>query len=151
MNNSTTFVTPGTTSQRWFIVDATDLIVGRLASRLALVLQGKNKAEYNPHIDNGDNVVVINAEKVHFTGKKNKEMVHRRHSLYPGGFVEVPYDRMMATHPERVLKLAVERMMPKTVLGRHMMKKLHVYAGTVHLHGAQMPTELKLEVKRRSN
>ena len=149
--NSTTFATPGTTNQRWYIIDATDCIVGRLASRLALILQGKNKPEYTPHIDNGDNVVIINAEKVVFTGNKNKEMLYRRHSLYPGGFVEVPYDRMMATHPERVLKLAVERMMPKTVQGRHMMKKLHVYAGTVHPHGAQMPQELKMDVKRRSN
>lgn len=143
--HQTTLARPSTVRENWVIIDATDLVVGRAATRIALMLQGKNKPEYTPHIDTGDHVVVINADKVRVSGSKENVKVYRHHSLYPGGLKEVSYEKMMAEHPERILELAVRRMMPKTKMGNKMMKKLHVYAGAEHPHTAQVPTAVDLK------
>jgi large subunit ribosomal protein L13 len=142
--HQTTLARPSTVRENWAIIDATDLVVGRAATRISLMLQGKNKPEYTPHIDTGDHVVIINADKVKISGNKESVKVYRHHTLYPGGLKEVPYDRMMEQHPERIIELAVRRMMPKTKMGNKMMKKLHVYAGAQHPHTAQCPTAVDL-------
>jgi large subunit ribosomal protein L13 len=139
MYNKTTLTTPATASNNWVLVDATDKAVGRLATRIAMILQGKSKPEYTPYIDTGDNVVIINAEKVAMTGDKSDKKVYRHHTLYPGGLKEIEYQRMLKEHPERILKLAVQRMLPKTKMGKKMFKKLFVYAGPEHPHQAQAP------------
>jgi len=146
--DQTTFATPGTNRQKWHIVDATDLRVGRAASRIALILQGKNKPEYSSNIDTGDFVVIINAEKMAITGKKSEDKVYRYHTLYPGGLKEISYERMEEEHPDRIISYAVRRMLPKTKLGNKMFKKLYVYSGDQHPHGAQNPEVLDLNVKR---
>jgi len=146
--DQTTFTTPGTNRQKWHIVDATDLRVGRTASRIALILQGKNKPEYNSNIDTGDFVVIINAEKIAVTGKKSEDKVYRYHTLYPGGLKETSYERMKDEHPERIMGFAIRRMLPKTKLGNKMFKKLFIYNGDQHPHGAQSPEVLDLNVKR---
>jgi large subunit ribosomal protein L13 len=142
--HQTTLARPSTVRENWVLIDATDLVVGRAATRIALMLQGKNKPEYTPHIDTGDHVVVINAEKVKFSGTKETVKVYRHHTLYPGGMKEVSYERMMKNHPGRILELAVRRMMPKSKMGNKMMKKLHIYAGAEHPHTAQVPTAVDL-------
>jgi large subunit ribosomal protein L13 len=132
-------------SRRWFVVDATDQVLGRLASRLATVLMGKNKPTYTPHVDGGDFVIVLNAGKIKLTGmKKKEEIVYQRYSGYAGGLSEVPLTRMIERHPERVIREAVRRMLPKSTLGRHMLSKLKVYAGATHEHQAQQPEPLPL-------
>ena len=130
--------------QAWHIVDAANQVLGRLATTVARILCGKNKPMYTPHIDTGDFVVVINAEKVRLTGRKPEQMHYNSHSGYPGGFRRRTLKEVLATHPDRVIEHAVKGMLPKTTLGRHMAKKLKVYAGTAHPHAAQKPTAVQL-------
>jgi large subunit ribosomal protein L13 len=128
--------------RRWYIVDAEGQVLGRLASRVASVLRGKHKATFAPHLDVGDHVVVINADKVHLTGRKMTDKVYRWHSGYIGGLREVSADKMIRTHPERVIEWAVQGMLPKGRLGRAMARKLKVYRGSEHPHSAQKPEPL---------
>ncbi len=134
--------------RNWWVIDATDQVLGRLASRIALLLMGKRKPEYTPHLDTGDFVVVVNAEKVRLTGKKLDQKMYYRHSGYPGGLKVRTARQMLETHPERVIQLAVKRMLPKNRLGRRMLKRLKVYAGPVHPHAAQKPKFLDLSQVR---
>jgi len=131
-------------SKRWYVVDAQDMVLGRMSSRIAHILRGKHKPIYSPHQDVGDFVVVINAEKIKLTGKKLALKSYFRHSGYIGGVTQTPVALMLRTHPERVVELAVKRMLPKNALGRQMFKKLKVYAGTDHPHTAQQPETLDL-------
>ena len=131
--------------RKWYVVDAEGRTLGRLATEIAKTLRGKNKPQYTPHVDVGDFVVVVNAEKVVVTGKKAEQKVYRRHSGYPGGMKETSYGRMMERRPEEILRRAVYGMMPKTRLARRQMVKLKIYAGPEHPHAAQNPQ--KLEVK----
>ena len=131
-------------SKQWFIIDAKDLVLGRLASKLAFILKGKHKPSYSPHYDVGDFVVVINADKVKLTGKKIDQKTYFHHSGYPGGEIITPIRSVLQRHPERVVEKAVRGMLPKNSLGRKMIKKLKVYAGESHPHNAQQPKELLL-------
>ena len=133
---------PAKIERKWYVVDAAGLTLGRLASEVAKVLRGKNKPEFTPHIDTGDYVIVINAEKVVVTGKKLDQKIYYHHSDYVGGMRETTLAEMMAKKPERVIELAVKGMLPKGPLGRSMIKKLHVYAGPEHNHAAQKPEVL---------
>ena len=132
-----------TVERKWYVVDAADYTLGRLASQVASVLRGKNKPTYTPFIDCGDNVIVINADKVKVTGKKLDQKIYYNHSEYAGGMKETTLAEMMAKKPEKVIELAVKGMLPKGPLGRSMIKKLHVYAGPEHAQQAQKPVELK--------
>jgi large subunit ribosomal protein L13 len=132
-------------SRRWFIVDAENQILGRMASQIASILKGKHKAIYSPHQDVGDFVVVVNAEKIRVTGNKLKAKMYYRHSGYPGGQKATSLQQMLQKHPERVIELAVKRMLPKNALGRKMFMKLKVYAGEDHPHKAQLPEQLELK------
>ncbi|WDC83157.1 50S ribosomal protein L13 [Caloramator sp. mosi_1] len=131
--------------RKWYVVDATDKTLGRLASQIATILRGKHKAIYTPNVDTGDFVIVINAEKVALTGKKLDQKLYRHHSLYPGGLKEIPYRRLLETKPELAIEEAVRRMLPKGPLGRKMAKKLKVYRGAEHNHHAQKPEVLELK------
>ena len=133
---------PSTIERKWYVVDATDKTLGRLASEVAKVLRGKNKPIFTPHIDTGDYVIVVNAEKVQVTGKKLDQKVYYHHSDYVGGMKETTLREMMAKKPEKVIELAVKGMLPKGPLGREMYKKLYVYAGPDHKHKAQKPEVL---------
>jgi large subunit ribosomal protein L13 len=128
--------------QDWYVVDATDQVLGRLASQVAAVLRGKNKPYYTPHLDTGDFVVIINADKVRLTGNKELQKVYQRYSGFPGGQKEISYKRMMATKPEQIIEHAVKGMLPKNTLGRQIFSKLKVYAGPEHPHQAQQPKPL---------
>ena len=130
--------------RKWYVVDATGLTLGRLASEVAKVLRGKNKAIFTPHADTGDYVIVVNAEKIVVTGKKLEDKIYYRHSDYVGGMKEATLKEMLAKKPEKVIELAVKGMLPKGPLGRKMYTKLFVYAGAEHPHAAQKPEELKL-------
>jgi len=131
--------------RRWFVVDAQGQVLGRLASRVASILRGKHKPTFTPHLDLGDHVVVINAEKIHLTGRKLTDKVYRWHTGYIGGLREVSAGRLLRSHPERVIEWAVEGMLPKNRLGRAMAKKLRVYRGADHPHAAQQPTVLEIK------
>ena len=133
---------PDKIERKWYVVDAEGQTLGRLAAEVAKVLRGKNKPEFTPHIDTGDNVIVINAEKIKVTGKKLDQKVYYHHSEYVGGMKETTLREMMAKKPEQVIELAVKGMLPKGPLGRTMIKKLHVYAGAEHAHQAQKPEVL---------
>ena len=133
---------PATIERKWYVVDATDMTLGRLASEIATILRGKNKPTYTPHIDTGDNVIVINAEKIKVTGKKLDQKIYYHHSDYVGGMKETTLKEMMAKKPEKVIELAVKGMLPKGPLGREMYTKLYVYAGPDHKHQAQKPETL---------
>ena len=133
---------PDKIERKWYVVDAEGQTLGRLAAEVAKVLRGKNKPEFTPHIDTGDNVIVINAEKIKVTGKKLDQKVYYHHSDYVGGMKETTLRGMMAKKPEQVIELAVKGMLPKGPLGRTMIKKLHVYAGAEHAHQAQKPEVL---------
>ena len=133
---------PATIERKWYVVDATDKTLGRLASAVAKVLRGKNKPIFTPHIDTGDYVIIVNAEKVQVTGKKLDQKVYYHHSDYVGGMKETTLREMMAKKPEKVIELAVKGMLPKGPLGREMYKKLYVYAGPDHKHQAQKPEVL---------
>ena len=134
---------PSTVERKWYVVDATGYTMGRLATEIASTLRGKKKPIFTPHTDCGDYVIVINADKVKFTGKKMDQKIYYNHSDYVGGMRETTLREMMAKKPERVLELAVKGMLPKGPLGRSMMTKLHVYAGAEHPHAAQKLEMLK--------
>lgn len=139
---NTFMASPSTIERKWYVVDASQYTLGRLASGVASVLRGKNKPTYTPHIDTGDYVIVINADKVKVTGKKLDQKIYYNHSDYVGGMKETTLREMMDKKPERVVELAVKGMLPKGPLGRDMYKKLHVYAGPEHDHAAQKPEVL---------
>ncbi|MFQ4142330.1 50S ribosomal protein L13 [Chlorogloeopsis sp. ULAP02] len=140
-----TYLPPGNSlTHDWYVVDATDQRLGRLASEIAMVLRGKNKPEYTPHLDTGDFVIVINAEKVAVTGKKRSQKLYRRHSGRPGGMKTETFAKLQARLPERIIEHAVKGMLPKNTLGRQLFTKLKVYAGPTHPHQAQKPQELKI-------
>jgi large subunit ribosomal protein L13 len=145
LTNKTTFMAnAGNTVRRWYLIDATDQVVGRLAVQIANLLRGKHKPEYTPHCDTGDFVIVVNAEKVRFTGKKWDTKTYQSYSRYPGGLKAVAARTMLARRPEFILAEAVRRMVPRTRLGRAQMTKLKVYAGPTHPHQAQQPVEFKV-------
>ena len=139
----TFMASPATIDRKWYVVDAEGKTLGRLASEVAKVLRGKNKPIFTPHIDTGDYVIVVNAEKIKVTGKKLDQKVYYRHSGYVGGIKETTLKEMLNKHPERVIEFAVKGMLPKGPLGRQMFTKLHVYAGPDHEQGAQKPEVLK--------
>ena len=138
----TFMASPATIDRKWYVVDATDMTLGRLASEVAKVLRGKNKAIFTPHIDTGDYVIVVNAEKIKVSGKKLDQKVYYNHSDYVGGMKETTLREKLAKKPEQVVELAVKGMLPKGPLGRQMYTKLHVYAGAEHDHAAQKPEVL---------
>jgi large subunit ribosomal protein L13 len=131
--------------RKWFVVDAEGKVLGRLATRVAAILRGKHKPTFTPHLDVGDHVIVVNADKVHLSGRKRSDKMYRWHTGYIGGLKEVRADDMIRTHPERVIEWAVQGMLPKNRLGRAMAKKLKVYRGTAHPHEAQRPQTLEVE------
>ena len=133
---------PDKIERKWYVVDAEGCTLGRLASGVASVLRGKNKPQFTPHVDTGDYVIVVNADKIKVTGKKMDQKIYYNHSEYVGGMRETTLKEMMAKKPEKVIELAVKGMLPKGPLGRAMIKKLHVYAGTEHDHAAQKPEVL---------
>ena len=133
---------PDKLERKWYVVDAEGQTLGRLASEVAKVLRGKNKPVFTPHVDTGDYVIIVNADKIKVTGKKMEQKIYYNHSEYVGGMKETTLKEMMAKKPERVLELAVKGMLPKGPLGRTMIKKLHVYAGPEHNHAAQKPEVL---------
>lgn len=128
----------------WCVVDATDKVLGRLAAEVAARLRGKHKTEFTPHVDTGDHIIVINAEKIKVTGKKLADKYYHHHTGYIGNLKSIPLGEQLQKHPERVIQSAVKGMLPKNPLGRAMFKKLHVYAGPEHPHQAQQPKELEL-------
>jgi large subunit ribosomal protein L13 len=128
--------------RKWFVVDAADQVLGRLATRVATILRGKHKPTFTPHLDVGDHVIVVNAEKIHLTGRKLRDKMYRWHTGYIGALREVSAETMLRTHPERVIEWAVQGMLPKNRLGRAMAKKLKVYRGAAHPHEAQRPEPL---------
>ena len=136
---------PDKIERKWYVVDATDKTLGRLTSEIAKVLRGKNKPVYTPHIDTGDYVIVVNAEKIAVTGKKLDQKIYYNHSDYVGGMRETTLREMMAKKPEKVIELAVKGMLPKGPLGRSMITKLHVYAGPEHEQAAQKPEVLEIK------
>lgn len=138
----TFMASPATIERKWYVVDATNMTLGRLASEVAKVLRGKNKAIFTPHMDTGDYVIVINASKVKVTGRKLDQKIYYHHSDYVGGMKETTLREMLAKKPEKVVELAVKGMLPKGPLGREMYTKLHVYAGPEHQHAAQKPEVL---------
>jgi large subunit ribosomal protein L13 len=139
---STSFPSQNDIPRTWYVIDAQDAVLGRLASKAAMLLMGKNKPIYTPFLDTGDHVVVVNAEKVRLTGQKEEDKIYRRHSGYPGGLKEITAKRLRRTRPERMIELAIQGMLPKTKLGKQMYRKLNVYAGPKHPHQAQKPVDL---------
>lgn len=137
-------VRPGDIDRKWYIVDAQDLVLGRLATQVARILRGKHRPQYTPHSDCGDHVIVINAEKVRVTGNKENDKIYHRHTGYVGGLKSISLAKQRETHPERIIEAAIKGMMPKGPLGRKMLKKLKVYAGSDHPHSAQKPEPLAL-------
>ncbi|MCI5820011.1 MAG: 50S ribosomal protein L13 [Acidaminococcus sp.] len=137
--------TAETVERKWYVIDATGLVLGRLASQVASILKGKNKPTYTPHVDTGDNVIVINCDKVVLTGKKLEQKYYRYHTGYIGGLKEVQYKKLMNEKPDFAVYRAVKGMLPKNSLGAQMLKKLRVYVGAEHNHQAQQPIELKIE------
>jgi len=133
---------PHDVKRDWYIVDASDKVLGRLAAALAHRLRGKHKAEFTPHVDAGDYIVVINAEKLRVTGNKARDKTYYRHSTYPGGIYSTSFAKLQARHPTRVLEMAVKGMLPKGPLGYAMLRKMKVYAGAAHPHAAQQPKQL---------
>ena len=134
-----------TVEHRWYVVDATDMVLGRLSSQVAAILRGKNKPIYTPHVDTGDHVIIINADKVRLTGKKLEKKTYKYHTGYPGGLKEITYGDLLAKKPCFAVYESIRRMMPKGPLGRQMLKKLRVYAGPDHKHEAQQPEVLVLK------
>lgn len=144
MMNKTYLPHKDTLERNWYIVDAANQRLGRLATEIAMVLRGKNKPDFTPNMDTGDFVVVINAEKVDVTGKKRSQKLYRRHSGRPGGMKTETFEHLQGRIPERIIEKAVKGMLPKNSLGRQLFTKLKVYSGTEHPHLAQKPTELKI-------
>ena len=141
---STFMAKKGKVKQRWFVIDATDQVVGRLAVQIATILRGKHRPEYTPHVDTGEFVIVVNADKVKFTGRKWETQTYAAYSHYPGGLKVVTAQELRGKNPERILIEAVRRMVPRNRLGRQQMTKLKVYAGSSHPHQAQNPVEFKV-------
>jgi len=133
-----------TVNKQWFVVDAEGEVLGRLAAKVALVLRGKHKTDYTPHVDCGDNVIIINAEKIRLTGNKLEDKVYISHSGYPGGQKSVPIKKVIEKKPERVLEIAIKGMLPKNSLGDQLFRNLYIYVGTEHKHEAQQPAMLDL-------
>ncbi len=129
----------------WYVVDASDQVLGRLATRVASILRGKNKPYFSPHLLVGDNIIVINAEKIRLTGNKELQKVYQRYSGYPDGLSEKPYKRVLEEEPERIIFEAVKGMLPKNILGRQIIQNLKIYAGNEHPHKAQQPKELSFD------
>lgn len=140
----TYLATKENTEHKWYLVDAADKVLGRLASQIAKVLRGKHRPEFTPNADAGDYVIVINAEKIKVTGKKRQDKIYYSHSGFPGGIKEIAFDKLQAKHPTQAIEIAVKGMMPKNPLGRVMLSKLKVYAGVEHPHSAQMPVAIDL-------
>jgi large subunit ribosomal protein L13 len=146
MTYNKTFLPPIKTLEHdWYVIDAADQRLGRLASEIAMILRGKNKPEYTPHLDTGDFVIVVNAEKLTVTGKKRTQKVYHRHSGRPGGMKTETFAKLQARLPERILEHAVKGMLPKNSLGRQLFTKLKIYSGPTHPHAAQQPKELKIK------
>lgn len=141
---TTVFAKPAEVRGDWFLVDASDQTLGRLASQIAHRLRGKHKADYSPHVDMGDHIVVVNADKVRVTGRKLTDKIYYWHTQHIGGIKQIALEKLLAEHPERVIEFAVKGMLPKGPLGRRMYKKLHVFAGGKHPHSAQQPKALAL-------
>jgi large subunit ribosomal protein L13 len=141
----TYYAKAGEVKREWVLIDAEDQVLGRLATLAATILKGKHKPEYTPHIDTGDFVIVINADKIRLTGNKAAQKAYYRHSGFPGGLKSESFERAMERHPERVIEHAVKGMLPKNTLGRAQGKKLKVYAGSEHPHSAQQPRKIELE------
>lgn len=135
---------PAEVKRDWYVIDAKGKTLGRMATEIARRLRGKHKPEYTPHVDTGDYIVVVNAEKVHVTGKKTTDKIYYRHSGFPGGIKSLTFEKLIKKAPERVIQLAVKGMLPKNPLGRAMLRKLKVYAGPDHAHSAQQPQTLDL-------
>lgn len=141
----TYMATPSTIERKWYVVDAEGQTLGRLATEVATVLRGKHKPTYTPHLDTGDFVIVINAEKIKLTGRKESQKMYYRFTGYVGNLKKITYKTMMEKHPDRIIQLAVKGMIPHNVLGRQVMDKLHVYAGSEHPHQAQKPEVLEIK------
>jgi large subunit ribosomal protein L13 len=135
---------PETVQREWYVIDAADKTLGRLAAEVATRLRGKHKPEYTPHVDTGDYIVVVNAEQIRVTGNKAKDKIYHRHTGYPGGLKSISFEKLIDKAPERTIQSAVKGMLPKGPLGRAMFKKLKVYAGAEHPHTAQQPQELNI-------
>lgn len=135
---------PGDVTRQWHVIDATDVVLGRLATHAATLLRGKHKPIFAPHVDTGDFVIVINADKIALTGNKREQKIAYRHSGYPGGLKRVRYDDLLSSRPERAIELAIRGMLPKNSLGRQVLKKLKVYAGPEHPHSAQQPVPFEI-------
>ena len=149
---TTKSATPYTVEKKWHLIDADGLVVGRLASIVANILRGKHKPSYTPHIDCGDNVVIVNVEKVRFTGRKLQQQTYYKHTGYAGGIKEITADKVLAGRfPERVLEKAIERMIPRGPLGRQQMRNLRLFAGPEHDHAAQNPETLDVAAMNRKN
>lgn len=135
---------PEAVKRSWYIIDAKGKTLGRMASRIAMILRGKNKPEFTPHVDTGDFVIVINAAEAKVTGNKEQDKLYYRHSQYPGGITQMNYTQLLAKHPTRAVSFAIKGMLPKNSLGRAMFSKLKVYPGAEHPHGAQQPEALEV-------
>jgi large subunit ribosomal protein L13 len=144
-------IKPTEVVRKWYLIDATDLVLGRLASQIAKILRGKHKTTFTPHVDCGDNVIVINAEKVALTGNKLADKVYYHHTGFPGGIKGITAGKQLEEHPERVIIKAVERMISRNKMGREQMTKLHVYAGPSHPHTAQAPETLDIASMNSKN
>ncbi|WP_367178763.1 50S ribosomal protein L13 [uncultured Slackia sp.] len=141
----TYYAKPNEVEREWFVIDATDQVLGRVAAKAAQILKGKHKPQYTPHVDTGDFVIIVNADKIRVTGTKAQNKVYSRHSGFPGGLKQETFTEAMQKHPERVIEHAVKGMLPKNTLGRKQGMKLKVYVGPNHPHAAQKPRELKIE------
>ncbi len=130
--------------RKWYVVDATDKVLGRVATEIARRLRGKHKPEYTPHADTGDYIIIINAEKIRVTGNKPMDKIYHHNTGYPGGLKSISFEKLIERHPEKVLELAIKGMLPKNSLGREMYRKLKVYAGATHEHHAQQPEVLEI-------
>ena len=137
--------------RKWYVVDATDLVLGRLASNVANVLRGKNKPTYTPSVDTGDFVIIVNCDKVRLTGKKLEKKFHTYHTGYVGGLKQIQYKKLMEEKPEKAVLLAVKGMLPKNSMGRNQLKRLRVFVGAEHPHIAQKPEELVIDAKKKEN
>lgn len=135
---------PETVERKWYVVDATDMVLGRLASQVAAILRGKNKPTFTPNVDTGDFVIIVNCDKVRLTGKKLEQKMYRYHTGYIGGLKEIQYKKLMNDKPQFAVYEAIRGMLPKNAIGRQMIKKLKVFKGAEHTHAAQKPEELKL-------
>lgn len=152
LQQKTYSATPEDINAQWWIVDAQDIVLGRMAAEVAKILRGKHKPTYTPHMDDGDHVIIINADKVHLTGVKQRDKTYYRHTGYPGGIRSVTAGKLLAGEfPERVVHKAVQRMITRNPLGRKQMSKLHIYAGDQHPHEAQQPKLLDLAAKNDKN